>query len=73
MSSQQTYHIGDQLFLSANVKPLNTDIIFDSTFIPPRQEAFWDYQFNYDKRIFMKGIDGTAYEKQALLVPPGQS
>jgi hypothetical protein len=70
LSSNQTYHIGDQIFLSASVKLLDTSVIFDSTFIPPWEAEFRDYQFNYDKRIFMKGIDGTAYEKQALLVDP---
>ncbi|MDR2416481.1 MAG: hypothetical protein LBD75_08025 [Candidatus Peribacteria bacterium] len=70
LSSNQSYHIGDQLFLSASVKALDTKIIFDSTFFPPRKAAFRDYQFNYDKWIFMKGIDGTAYEKQTLLVDP---
>ncbi|MDR0608380.1 MAG: hypothetical protein LBG52_08875 [Candidatus Peribacteria bacterium] len=71
LNSNQTYHIGDQLFLSANVKPLDQSIIFDSTFILPRKAGFWAYQFNYDKRAFMKGIDGTAYEKSAILVPAG--
>jgi hypothetical protein len=68
LSSNQTYPIGNQLFLSASIKPLDTNVIFDSTFISPWKAEFWEYQFNYDKRIFMKGIDGTAYEKQALLV-----
>ncbi|MDR0651147.1 MAG: DUF4131 domain-containing protein [Candidatus Peribacteria bacterium] len=71
LSTQQTYYIGDQLFLSASVKALDTKVIFDSTFLPPRTAAFRAYQFNYDKWIFMKGIDGTAYEKQAILVPEG--
>ncbi|MDR3169003.1 MAG: hypothetical protein LBU27_04525 [Candidatus Peribacteria bacterium] len=68
LSSSQTYHIGDQLFLSASIKPWEKEVIFDETFVPPRKVEFWEYQFNYDKWIFMKGIDGTAYEKQALLV-----
>jgi hypothetical protein len=54
------------------LKLLDKDVVFDDTFIPPRKAEFWDYQFNYDKRIFMKNIDGTAYEKQALLVDTAQ-
>jgi hypothetical protein len=50
------------------VKPLDTDAVFDNTFIPPRKAEFWDYQFNYDKWIFMKGIDGTASEKTAVVI-----
>lgn len=72
LSSNRTYHIGDQLFLSASIKALDTSVVFDRTFIPPRKAEFWDYQFNYDKWIFMKGIDGTAYEKTALWVNPEQ-
>jgi hypothetical protein len=72
LSSNQTYHIGDQLFLSASIKPWDTEVVFDETFVPPWKAEFWEYQFNYDKWIFMKGIDGTAYEKQALLVDAGR-
>lgn len=68
LSSNRTYHIGDQLFLSASVKAMEKEVVFDSSFILPWKAEFWDYQFNYDKWIFMKGIDGTAYEKQSFLV-----
>ncbi|MDR0860982.1 MAG: hypothetical protein LBO09_08720 [Candidatus Peribacteria bacterium] len=54
------------------MKPLDTNVVFDSAFIPPRKADFRDYQFNYDKWIFMKGIDGTAYEKTALLIDPSK-
>ncbi|MDR2191181.1 MAG: hypothetical protein LBP53_08735 [Candidatus Peribacteria bacterium] len=70
LSSKQTYHIGDQLFLSASLLRLQLQKVFNANFIPPRTAEFWDYQFNYDKRIFMKGIAGTAYEKQSILVNP---
>lgn len=29
-------------------------------------QNFWDYQFNYDKWLLMKGIEGTLYEKFSL-------
>ncbi len=33
-----------------------------------RKKTFWQYQFNYDKWLFMKDIDGSLYEKKSLLV-----
>jgi hypothetical protein len=70
LNSKHTYHIGDQIFLSASMKPLDRDVVFDKSFILPWKGEFRDYQFNYDKWIFMKGIDGTAYERQSFLWDP---
>jgi len=54
------------------VKPVDTSVVFDRTFILPWKTEFRDYQFNYDKWMFMKGFDGTAYEKQILVVTSDQ-
>lgn len=70
LSANRTFAIWDQIFLSANVKPLDLSQIFVQARISPFSWAFWDYQFNYDKWIFMKGIDGTMYEKSSFLVDP---
>ncbi|MDD2536958.1 MAG: ComEC/Rec2 family competence protein [Candidatus Absconditabacteria bacterium] len=70
LNSQESFQIGDQLFLSANLKPLDEQAVFEQKNDLPRTETFWDYQFSYDKRMFMKGFEGTLYQKQALLIDP---
>lgn len=47
---------------------MNLNQIFGQERISPFSGAFWNYQFNYDKWLFMKGIDGTMYEKSSFII-----
>ncbi|GHW03030.1 hypothetical protein AGMMS50249_8160 [candidate division SR1 bacterium] len=72
LSSEQNYHLGDQIFLSASLLRRDESKVFDGTIFSPLGAEFWQYSFNYDKWLFMKGIDGTAYEKASLMVDLNQ-
>lgn len=68
LNSEKAYHIGDQIFLSASKMNLNYINIFSNTWNTIFSSEFWNYEFNYDKWLFMKGVDGSLYEWQSLIL-----
>ena len=66
LNSEKNYHIWDILYLSATEKDLDFSNIFSSTGNTIFSNEFWNYEFNYDKRLFMKWIDGSIYEKISI-------
>ena len=66
LSSEKDYHIWDILYLSATEKDLDFSNIFSSTGNTIFSNEFWNYEFNYDKRLFMKWVDGSMYEKVSI-------
>lgn len=59
--SKNDYQIGDQLRLVGNIK---------YTKYTNNTQLSWifHYQFNYDKRLKMKGIQGTIFEQNAIIM-----
>jgi ComEC/Rec2-related protein len=66
LNSEKDYHIWDILYLSATEKDLDFSNIFSSTGNTIFSNEFWNYEFNYDKRSFMKWVDGSMYEKVSI-------
>ncbi len=66
LNSEKDYHIWDILYLSANQKDLDFSNIFSLSWNAIFTKEFWNYDFNYDKRLFMKWVDGTMYEKTSF-------
>jgi len=58
--SQNNYSIWDQIFLEANQSSLKPK---DSA-----SSGFFQYQFNYPKRLFMKGYVGALYESNSVII-----
>lgn len=67
LSSEKDYHIWDQFFLSASKKDLDLSNIFSFSRNEVLSPEFWNYEFNYDKWLFMKWVDGSMYEKESLI------
>ena len=63
LNSENDYHIWDILFLSASQKDLDFSNIFSLSWNAIFTKEFWNYDFNYDKWLFMKWVDGSMYEK----------
>lgn len=66
LNSEKDYHIWDILYLSATEKDLDFSNIFSSTGNTIFSNEFWNYEFNYDKWLFMKWVDGSMYEKVSI-------
>ena len=66
LSSEKDYHIWDILYLSATEKDLDFSNIFSSSGNTIFSNEFWNYEFNYDKWLFMKWVDGSMYEKSSF-------
>ena len=66
LNSEKDYHIWDILYLSANQKDLDFSNIFSLSWNAIFTKEFWNYDFNYDKWLFMKWVDGTMYEKNSF-------
>ena len=63
LNSENDYHIWDILFLSASQKDLDFSNIFSLSWNAIFTKEFRNYDFNYDKWLFMKWVDGSMYEK----------
>ena len=66
LNSEKDYHIWDILYLSANQKDLDFSNIFSLSGNAVFTKEFWNYDFNYDKWLFMKWVDGSMYEKVSI-------
>ena len=66
LNSEKDYHIWDILYLSANQKDLDFSNIFSLSENAIFTKEFWNYDFNYDKWLFMKWVDGSMYEKTSF-------
>ncbi len=66
LNSENDYHIWDILYLSANQKDLDFSNIFSLSGNAIFTKEFWNYDFNYDKWLFMKWVDGSMYEKSSF-------
>ena len=66
LNSENDYHIWDILFLSASQKDLDFSNIFSLSWNAIFTKEFWNYDFNYDKWLFMKWVDGSMYEKSSF-------
>ena len=66
LNSEKDYHIWDILFLSASQKDLDFSNIFSLSWNAIFTKEFWNYDFNYDKWLFMKWVDGSMYEKVSI-------
>ena len=66
LNSEKDYHIWDILYLSTNQKDLDFSNIFSLSGNAIFTKEFWNYDFNYDKWLFMKWVDGTMYEKSSF-------
>ena len=66
LNSEKDYHIWDILFLSATQKDLDFSNIFSLSGDTIFTKEFWNYDFNYDKWLFMKWVDGSMYEKSSF-------
>ena len=66
LTSEKDYHIWDILYLSANQKDLDFSNIFSLSGNAIFTKEFWNYDFNYDKWLFMKWVDGSMYEKTSF-------
>ena len=66
LNSEKDYHIWDILYLSANQKDLDFSNIFSLSWNAIFSKEFWNYEFNYDKWLFMKWVDGSMYEKVSI-------
>jgi len=66
LNSENNYHIWDILYLSANQKDLDFSNIFSLSWNAIFTKEFWNYDFNYDKWLFMKWVDGSMYEKSSF-------
>jgi len=83
LSTNQTYQLGDHLYVMGSLKRRDPALIFplySGNFFEKIWTArenllstdFRNYEFNYDTWIFMKGIDGTLYEKKTLKIPSSE-
>jgi len=66
LNSEKDYHIWDILYLSATQKDLDFSNIFSLSWNAIFTKEFWNYDFNYDKWLFMKWVDGSMYEKVGI-------
>jgi len=66
LNSEKDYHIWDILYLSATQKDLDFSNIFSLSWNAIFTKEFWNYDFNYDKWLFMKWVDGSMYEKSSF-------
>ena len=66
LNSEKDYHIWDIIYLSANQKDLDFSNIFSLSWDAIFTKEFWNYDFNYDKWLFMKWVDGSMYEKNSF-------
>lgn len=66
LNSEKDYHIWDIIFLSASQKDLDFSNIFSLSWNAIFTKEFWNYDFNYDKWLFMKWVDGSMYEKVSI-------
>jgi len=66
LNSENDYHIWDILYLSANQKDLDFSNIFSLSWNALFTKEFRNYDFNYDKWLFMKWVDGSMYEKNSI-------
>ena len=66
LNSEKDYHIWDILYLSASQKDLDFSNIFSLSWNAIFTKEFWNYDFNYDKWLFMKWVDGSMYEKSSF-------
>ena len=66
LNSEKDYHIWDILYLSATQKDLDFSNIFSLSWNAILTKDFWNYDFNYDKWLFMKWVDGSMYEKASF-------
>ena len=66
LNSENDYHIWDILYLSANQKDLDFSNIFSLSWNVIFTKEFRNYDFNYDKWLFMKWVDGSMYEKNSI-------
>ena len=66
LNSEKDYHIWDILYLSATQKDLDFSNIFSLSWNAIFTKEFWNYDFNYDKWLFMKWVDGSMYEKVSI-------
>ncbi len=66
LKTETPHHIGKSLHLGAALKTIDPSKLYTELLFSGDGENFRDYQFNYDKRLLMKGISGTLYEKFSL-------
>lgn len=66
LKTETPHHIGKSLHLGAALKTIDPSKLYTELLFSGGGENFRDYQFNYDKRLLMKGISGTLYEKFSL-------
>ena len=66
LKTETPHHIGKSLHLGATLKTIDPSKLYTELLFSGGGENFRDYQFNYDKRLLMKGISGTLYEKFSL-------
>ncbi len=66
LNSEKDYHIWDIIYLSASQKDLDFSNIFSLSGNAIFTKEFWNYDFNYDKWLFMKWVDGSMYEKVSI-------
>lgn len=64
--SENDYNIWDIIYLDASKKDLDFSKIFTSTWNTLFSSEFRNYDFNYDKWLFMKWADWTIYEKNNI-------
>ena len=66
LKTEMPHQIGKSLHLGATLKTIDPSKLYTELLFSGGRENFRDYQFNYDKRLLMKGISGTLYEKFSL-------
>ena len=66
LNSEKDYHIWDIIYISASQKDLDFSNIFSLSWNAIFTKEFWNYDFNYDKWLFMKWVDGSMYEKVSI-------
>ena len=66
LTSESDYNIWDLIFLSASKKDLDLSSIFSLNWNAFFTKEFRNYEFNYDKRLFMKWVNGSMYEKNSI-------
>ena len=66
LKTEMPHQIGKSLHLGATLKTIDPSKLYTELLFSGGGENFRDYQFNYDKRLLMKGISGTLYERFSL-------
>lgn len=66
LKTEKTHHVWTALRLGASLKARDPSKLYTELALGSGWQAFFDYQFNYDKWMLMKSIDGTLYEKFSL-------